>query len=96
TLRVGVDITRGPAAAGRSAELGYFVAVTDGDRLVDMQDYTIRGNFPPNVDRVSVLGQEIALVLPVTSDKPASAYKIYVGFQLTPAELEYNRRRGLR
>ena len=96
TLRVGVDITRGPAAAGRSAELGYFVAVTEGDRVLEEQDYTIRGTFPPNVDKVSVLGQEISLIFPVTSDKPASAYKIYVAFRLTPAELDYNRRRGLR
>ena len=36
--------------------------------------------------------EEIDLALPVSAERQASDYKIYVSFRLTAAELAYNRR----
>jgi hypothetical protein len=95
-LHVTMDISRGPAARGRGAVVPYFVAVTDGDRVLDEQDYTVGTEFAANTDRASVSGEDITLKIPVTPQKSAAAYKIWIGFRLSPDELAYNRRRGVR
>jgi hypothetical protein len=93
-LHVTMEVSRGPAARGRTAIVPYFVAVTDGDRVLDEQDYSVGTEFAANTDRASVSGQDITLNIPVTPQKSAAAYKIWVGFRLSPDELAYNRRRG--
>ena len=96
TIQVGIEVTRGPAAPGRQAELAYFVAVLDGERILDKQIFPLRAEFPANADRLRLNGDDVELRLKVRPDKTAAAYRIQVGFQLTPAELELNRQRGLR
>ena len=90
-MKVRATLTRGPAATSRDAALTYFVTVTEGDKILDQQDYPISASFPPNVDRVALEGQEITLNFPVSAKKKANAYQVYVGFRLTPEELAYNR-----
>ena len=96
TVSVGIELTRGPAAPGRQAELAYFVAVLDGEQILDKQVFNLRAEFPPNNDRLRLTGDNVELRLPVTGTKAADAYRIQVGFQLTPPELEVNRQRGQR
>lgn len=86
TISVGLELTRGPAAPGRTADVSYFVAVTNGERILDRQTFALNAAFPPNTDRVSLVGDEVELRLPVTAIKSAAAYKIWVGFVLTPIE----------
>ena len=96
-ISIGIDLTRGPANPGRTAELAYFVAVSEGtggtERILDKKVYTLRADFPPNTDRLRLSSNEIDLTLPVTPTKTAAAYRISVGFQLTPLELQVNRTR---
>lgn len=94
TVSVGMELVRGPAAPGRTATLAYFVAVAEGDRILDKQVFNLRAEFPPNTDRLRLTGDDVELRLPVSRTKAASAYRIQVGFQLTPAELEVNRSRA--
>jgi hypothetical protein len=91
TLSVQAEMARGPAARERSLQATYFVALTEGDSVVQEQDFTLAGAFPANVDRISAKSDDIELLLPVTKTKTAAAYHIYVGFRLTPDELAYNR-----
>ena len=93
TVQVGMELQRGPAAPGRQAQLAYFVAVLDGDRILDKQVFRLRAEFPANADRLRLSGDDVELRLPVKPDKTAAAYRIQIGFQLTPLELEVNRRR---
>ncbi len=94
TVQVNFDLTRGPAAKGRRFDVPYFVAVTEGDHILDEQDYTLGAAFPPNVDHAPFSGQKVDLLLPISRDKSAAAYQIYVGFRLSPDELAANRRQG--
>lgn len=96
TVQVGIELSRGPASQSRQAELSYFVAVLDGERILDKQVFPLRAEFPANTDRLRLQGDEIDLRLPVSANKTAAAYRIQVGFQLTPLELELNRARGRR
>lgn len=91
TLHVVVDVGRGPAATGPQPPLDYFVAVMEGERVRQEHDFTLSPAFAPNVDRTTVAGDDIELLLPIGKKKSAAAYQIYVGFRLTPDELAYNR-----
>lgn len=96
TINVEADVTRGPAglAAARdpaAAQATYTVALLDGERVVQQQDFTLQASFADNADAATATGEAIELVMPVTPEKTAAAYHIYVGFRLTPDELAYNR-----
>jgi len=91
TLHVDADLFRGPVAAAASPPIGYFVAVMKAGTVLQEQDFAFTPTFAPNVDRSSVHGEDIELLLPVGKSKSAAAYRIYVGFRLTPTELAYNR-----
>lgn len=96
TLRVNMAVSRGPAATSRQFGLPYFIAVTQGDRVLDKQDYTMPVEFAANANQAVPSGQPIDLVLPVTREKSAAAYSIFVGYVLSPDELALNRKRGAR
>lgn len=94
TLTVGVELTRGPAMPGNRVNVPVYVAVTEGDRILDKHVYTLEATFPSNVDRLVVTTPEVFMVLPVTPAKSAAAYSILAGFQLTPDELAASRRQS--
>ena len=92
------DAERGPAAESRTAELPWFVAVTDSADTTVFQRVSgsTRVNFPPNVARAVVTGQPAVLTLPIGEGRRAADYIVRLSFQLTPEELALNRRRGPR
>jgi hypothetical protein len=96
SLHVSAEVTRGPAARDRVADLTYVVGITEQGKELTRQKFPLHVTFPPNADRVNVTDDEVDLLLPVTKDKTAAVYKIYVAFLLTPDELAYNRRRDSR
>ncbi len=89
TVVVGAELTRGPAMPGNKVNVPVYVAVTEGDRILDKHIYTLSATFPSNVDHLTVSTPEIFMVLPVTATKSAAAYSILAGFQLTPDELTH-------
>jgi hypothetical protein len=91
TLTVQTEVTRGPAAHDARLQATYFIALTEGPKVLKEQDFPLVLNFPPNVDHMNVGSDEIELLLPVGKNKTAAAYHIYVGFRLTPEQLAYNR-----
>ncbi len=92
TVVISVELTRGPAMQGRDADVPVFLAVTQGDTILDKHVYPVRVTFPSNVDRITMSSGEQDLVLPVSPTKSGAAYTILAGFQLTPEQLEQNRR----
>ena len=94
TIKVGIDLTRGPAAPDRQTDVTYFVAVLDGETILDKRVFRLRPSFEGNSNKLRLDGDEVELRLPVTRQKSAAAYRIQVGFQLTPAELAVNRQGG--
>ena len=64
-----------------------FVAVTEGDAILDKRIYLMHAVFPSNVDRVTLGAGGANLVLPVTPTKSGAAYTILTGFQLSPDQM---------
>jgi hypothetical protein len=94
TVVVTISIQRGPAMQGREADVPVFLAVTEGDTIEDKKVFPVHVVFPPNVDRLVMNSGDIDLNLPVSPEKSGNAYGIIAGFQLTPDELNANRRAG--
>jgi hypothetical protein len=93
TVQIGVEVTRGPAMSGQQADVPVFVAVANGDTILDKRAFAMRVAFPSNIDRVTLTPGDVNLVLPVTQAKTGAAYTIVAGFQLTPDQL-VQRRQG--
>jgi hypothetical protein len=92
TVNVGVELTRGPSMQGRDIDVPVFVAVTEGETILDKRVYQVHATFPSNVDRLPVSTGEIDMILPISSTKSGAAYSIITGFQLSPEQLQQNRR----
>ena len=90
-LQVRVVASRGPANADRLANIRYFVAVARTSQAVlARESFDIAIPFPGNRTRVSGL-EEIGQIIPLTRGEDGSDYRIYIGLELTPEELRYNR-----
>jgi hypothetical protein len=91
TLNIEAEVSRGPAAHGEPPPAAYFIAVAEAGKVLQEQDFPLLGQFPANVDKVRVRGEDVELLVPVSKTKSAAAYHIYIGFRLRPDELAYNR-----
>lgn len=86
-VAVNVELTRGPAIQGSGVTIPLFVAVTEGDAILDKHGYLMHATFPSNVDRITLTPGELDLTLPVGSGKSGAAYTLLTGFQLNPDQL---------
>jgi hypothetical protein len=95
-LTVRAELSRGLAAQGRQAQVPYFVAVMDGEAIIDRQAFVLEGTFPTNVGTIPVAGRELELRFPGTAAQGAGNYRIIVSLQLTEEELAHGRRTARR
>jgi hypothetical protein len=86
-VAVNVELTRGPAMQGNGVTVPVFVAIAEGDTVLDKHGYLMHATFPSNVDRVTLTPGELDLTLPVSAGKSGAAYTLLAGFQLTPDQL---------
>lgn len=97
TVTVVMEVVRGPALTTPDVEIPIFIAITEGDDILNKQIYPVRTTFPSALGRVNVATPAIELTIPISPQKSGAAYGIIIGFQLTPEERETNRHRsGLR
>ncbi len=87
-----IEVRRGPANAEAEAPLTYFVAVLDPeDKVVLRQPFKAVVKFQNRDTRVSYVDQ-FGVVIDLGKFRP-SDFRVYVGFEMTPDELAYNRQR---
>lgn len=87
-VTVSFRFTRGPAMQGNKLTVPAFVAVAEGDHVLDKKILGIPVDFAGNVDQAEVTSAPVHMVLPVGPKKSGAAYRILAGFQLTPAQLQ--------
>ena len=94
TVTVVADLvaTRGPAAPAAEANLPFFVAITDEARNIVAKKVFDSAIPVPRGQRRAGVREEIEQVIPLPEGEPIPYYEIVVGFQLTPEQLERNRR----
>jgi hypothetical protein len=80
--------TRGPSTAATQAGFGYFVAIVDSTGAV-LARQEFDSNFQFEAKTRSGVVEELEQQIPPSSG--TAPYTIYVGFQLSPEELAFNR-----
>lgn len=89
--------TRGPANTDRAATVTYFVSVVDAsDAILNKQLFEVPVRFEGNQRRITWIDDTPPVIITLPVDSPAAAattYEVLVGFQLSPDQLDYNRRR---
>jgi hypothetical protein len=93
-VSITLQLTRGPAMEGRAADVPVFLAVAEGDKILDKQVFPQHFVFPSGLDQVTWTSNPVHLVFPVSPTKTGAAYTVLAGFQLTPQELSLNRARA--
>lgn len=96
-LTLEIHAERGPANTRGIAEFNYFVAVLGPDKeILTRENFTSVVQFQGTDTEVTFPDQFVATV-PLEDGQAASAYRVYLGFEMTPEELAYNRqRKGIR
>ncbi len=82
---------RGPAMKSDSAKYQYFVALAKpDDSIVSKVYFDTDVTFPAGQPRAGSK-EELAPKIPLPKDANAKDWKVYLGFQLTPEQLAFNR-----
>lgn len=91
-----MSIERGPADSSRQAGFEYFVAIPKfHPQPAGKQTFPVRVSFGENQTRL-IFRDEISIEIPLGKGETAGDYDVYLGFQLTAEQLEFNRRRQAR
>lgn len=93
-MRIDMAGRKGPAAGGDEAEVQYFVVITDrAGTVVTKKVFPAKIDF--NGNRQAAITEEIWQLYRLEAGGGGALYEVWVGFQLTEAEVEYNRRNGV-
>jgi hypothetical protein len=94
TLQVQMIFTHGPAAPSRDVKTSYFIAVPsfypkpEAKRIMD-----VKFTFANAADHIRITDNEVDVILPAKDlAKDIGKLGVYIGFQLDPDELSYNRK----
>ncbi len=88
-----IEAARGPANRDGRAAFSYFVGITDSSRKVlNKQRFSVTVVFPGHRTRIVVTDNPVALEIPMKAGQSGQDFEVFIGFQLSRTELEYNRR----
>lgn len=91
-MQVRFDLSQPASASGERTGFGYFVAISDPDsRIIAREGFELAMTFPDDRTRASAT-DDIVTTIPLPPGARLEDYRLLVGLQLTPEELDYNRR----
>lgn len=92
-LRISMETLRGPANAKGEAGFTYFVAVLGLDKkILVRQKFPLIVKFDSNEAKMKFT-EAITVYIPRRKNDSTADYLVYLGYEMTPEELAYNRRR---
>lgn len=92
-LSLQIEAMRGPANRDRRGAYDYFIAIADkGDAILAKKVFPAEVAFAANADRLDMV-EELTQTIPMRAGEKAADYHVYIGFQLSDAELAFNRAR---
>lgn len=91
-LQVEVKVDRGPANRDRIAKFDYFVSILDGTgKIVAKEIFPFKIEFYGKKMTSRDTDAPITMTIPLAANQSGRDYSVFVGFQLTPNEVRYNR-----
>ncbi len=93
-LQIQLVAGRGPAATDDNAKFNYFVAVARTDKTILSRDaFDTVIELPGNQTRNQTV-EELEQTIPIAKGESGANLVIIVGLEMTPEELEFNRKQG--
>jgi hypothetical protein len=89
-----VRVVRAPSPDGATYVLPYYFAITQGDRILNKRNATLKITFAPGSAEASDEESLPNTILTLEPGHPPTDYELLVGFQLSDAERAYNQKRG--
>ncbi|OFX07797.1 MAG: hypothetical protein A2516_03555, partial [Alphaproteobacteria bacterium RIFOXYD12_FULL_60_8] len=93
-LMTNFTLSLGPRAPSRKAKVEYFVALVKNGEVITKEVMGVDVEFPENVSKVRYRDEAFDLTIPLAAGESGPDYNIYIGFQLSKNELDYNRKRN--
>lgn len=81
---------RGPGLGGSRGDLPYFVALTDGTRIISKNNFTATLELG-TAEKPATHIETLRITLPAVHQGVQPNWRILVGFQLSPEQVAYNR-----
>jgi len=93
-LKIFITATRPPGGQEASYRVPYFIAVTSNGEIVDKQVFWAEFEFSEGDTSVNFRHDVDSFVVDVGPQKKPYDFHLLVGFQLTKAQLEFNKKMG--
>ena len=93
-MRIKYSATRPPGGEEAHYKLPYYLAVTLDGKIVDKTNKWLEFDFPKGATRYE--GEELmdSMIIQVDPKKRSFEYHVLAGFQLTQAQIDYNKKTG--
>jgi len=92
SLELGIDAERRPAMTGRRADVAYYIAIPafyPDPNAKQVLPVTLE--FPSDSNQLHYVDSAVQISIPIADLKTLPRYEVFVGLQLTPDELTFNR-----
>jgi len=90
-MTVRMQVARGPASQSSSVDIPFFVAITRNGKIIDKKIFTQSVSFASALSESDVTSRVLIIDLPDAARQDPDSYRMEIGYQLTPAQLAYNR-----
>jgi hypothetical protein len=94
TLSLNFRATRAPSADGAHYTVPYFVAITQGDQLVEKRILNVSFDFAPGASAATFSESPDDFTIMVPTGHQPDEYQLLAGFQMTPAQVDYTKKMG--
>ncbi|HWA68779.1 MAG TPA: hypothetical protein VG821_02960 [Rhizomicrobium sp.] len=94
SLNLTFRATRAPSRDRASYSVPYFVVATEGAKIYSKRLYMLRFEFAPDAASATITQSPDDTQIQLMGGKLPWNYQLMSGFQLTPAQIEYNKTRS--
>ena len=94
SYRVNFRATRAPSADAAHYTVPYFVAITQSDQLIEKRILQVSFDFGPGDSIATFSESPDDFDIHVPNGHQPYEYELMAGFQMTPAQVDYNKKMG--
>jgi hypothetical protein len=94
SLKIYFRANRPPGGEDTHYRVPYYVAVTSNGAILDKQIHWLEFDFPKSVSSVTGQANVDSVVIQVGKTRKSYEFHLIVGFQLTKAQVDYNKKMG--
>jgi hypothetical protein len=94
SLTLNFRATRAPTTDAAHYSVPYFVAVTRGDQVIEKRILNITFDFAPGASSATFTESPDDFDIKLENGHFPYEYQLMAGFQMTPAQVDYNKRMG--